>query len=377
MWLSPSPPLVTASTLGGAYPYTSELLALEGLQVPGSTPQPRSFAPAHQWAPYLNSHPDKLYARFLDRGLTYGFRIGFDRSKPLKPARQNLPSVKANSSAVNRYIEDEVALGKLRHTPQSSVSHISPIGILPKRNQPGKYRLIVDLSSPSGFSINDRIDPTLCSLKYASVAQAAEMVRQQGKGALMAKLDLKAAYRMVPVHPEDQPLLGIEWKGETFMDLALPFGLRLAPKIFTAIADRLAWALSMEGVHFSLHYLDDFFFCSTAGSLDCARALDVAIPLCDRLGFPVAPNNVKGPTTSIVFLGILIDSVKFTLSLPQDKLSRLKATISSWQSRRSASKHQLQQLLGHLNHAATVVRPGRSFLRALIEASKHPRHPTH
>lgn len=89
---------------------------------------------------------------------------------------------------------------------------------------------------------------------------------------------------------------------------SLPFGLRSAPKIFTAVADGLAWALACEGIENSLHYLDDFYFCGPASSLICVRALESAIPLCGRLGLPVAPNKVEDSSTSLTFLGILIDS---------------------------------------------------------------------
>ena len=178
------------SFLVGAYPYTSDLLTLESYQIPTAANLQAPFSsfttPIHEWEPILRSHPDKLFAQFLERGLTHGFRIGFDRSKPLKPAKQNLSSIRDNPSAVERYINDEVASGKLQPVPRSKAAHISPIGIIPKRNQLGKFCLIVDLSSPSGHSINDGIDPSLCSLKYASVAQAADMVRHLGKGALMA-----------------------------------------------------------------------------------------------------------------------------------------------------------------------------------------------
>ena len=74
------------------------------------------------------------------------------------------------------------------------------------------------------------MDSALCSLSY----------RIRGRsGALLAKLDVQSAYRNVPVHPEDQPLLGMEWRGDVFVDAALPFGLRSAPKIFNAVADAL------------------------------------------------------------------------------------------------------------------------------------------
>lgn len=85
--------------------------------------------------------------------------------------------------------------------------HVSAIGLIPKPHQPGRFRLIVDLSAPEGGSVNDGVSPALCSLQYASVVQAAQMVKQLGRGAVMAKLDLKSAYRMVPVHSEDRSLL--------------------------------------------------------------------------------------------------------------------------------------------------------------------------
>ena len=47
---------------------------------------------------------------------------------------------------------------------------------------------------------------------------------------MLVKADIKEAYRMLPIHPEDQGLLGIQWEGEVYTDKALPFRLRSAPK---------------------------------------------------------------------------------------------------------------------------------------------------
>ena len=87
------------------------------------------------------------------------------------------------------------------------------------------------------MSVNDGIDPALCSLKYTLVEQVAEKVFELGPSAL-AKIDVKSAYRIVPVHPDDRPLLGMLWQD---IDASLPFGLRFAPKLFNAIADALEW----------------------------------------------------------------------------------------------------------------------------------------
>ena len=309
--------------------------------------------------------------------MTSGFRIGFQCSSKLSSLPQNMGSTHCSPEEVDRYIATEVASGGLRLARQDEYVHISPIGLIPKPHQPGKFRLIVDLSSPAGGSVNDGIPAELCSLTYMSLDQAVQAVACHGVGALMAKLDLQSAYRHVPVYPDDQHLLAIRWRDSVFCDRALPFGLRSAPKLFTAVADALAWAMRCEGVHSPLHYLDDFFFSSAASSSECARALEIAVPLCHKLGLPVAPSKVVGPTTSLVFLGIHIDSVFQQVSLPGDKCSRLLAALSSWSDKRSASKRQLQSLLGHLNHASSVVRPGRPFLRNLIDTMKRLQQPHH
>ena len=201
--------------------------------------------------------PDQNLARFLEAGIRWGFRIGFDRSNPLRSAKSNHPSVNDNVAIVDKHIDDEVAAGRLVAAPAIQVS---PMGLIPKKGRPGKFRLIIDLSAPKERSVNDGIDPAHCSCHYAFVADAARRVVECGQGALLAKLDLKSAYRMVPVHPDDSPLLGITWKGSTYIDKASPFGLRSAPIIFSAVADGLARALFAEGARFITWTI----FCSAA-----------------------------------------------------------------------------------------------------------------
>lgn len=76
-----------------------------------------------------------------------------------------------------------------------------------------------------------------------SIDDVVAQILQGGKGSLLAKMDIKQAYRNVPVHPEDRCKLGMKWKEEILIDAALPFGLRSAPLIFSALADA---ALSVD-----------------------------------------------------------------------------------------------------------------------------------
>ena len=87
--------------------------------------------------------------------------------------------------------------------------------------------------------MNDAIDPRLCSLKYVTVDQVTKKAMQLGIGSLIAKIDIKSAYRFIPVSPLDRHYLGMQWYGQVYVDGMLPFGLRSAPKIFNAVADAL------------------------------------------------------------------------------------------------------------------------------------------
>ena len=125
-----------------------------------------------------------------------------------------------------------------------------------------------------------------------------------GRGALLAKLDVKSAYRLILVHPLDRPLLGIEWQGSVYVDGMLPFGLHSAPKIFTAIVDVLEWILRSQGVVHVNHYLDDFIIYGPPGSDQCAEQLQRTLAVCERLGIPLAGEKLEDPTECLTFLGI-------------------------------------------------------------------------
>ena len=165
---------------------------------------------------------------------------------------------------------------------------INCMGVVPKGHTPGKWRMITDLSFPDGVSVNDRIDSQICSLQYTTVDRVAHAAQCLGRGALLAKLDVKAAYRLIPVHPDDRQLLGFEWQGSHYVDGMLPFGLRSAPIIFTAVADAMEWMFRQRGVSMIDHYLDDFIIVGPPKSSVCGHALDPLLGMCKDLGVPLA-----------------------------------------------------------------------------------------
>ena len=125
-------------------------------------------------------------------------------------------------------------------------------------------------SGPRGASVNDGIEKELCSLKYVLVDEAMREVIVLGQGTQLAKFDIESAYRLIPVHADDRPLLGMR-REKTNIDLALPFGLRSAPKVFNAVADAMHWG-EQHGVKPMLHYLDDFLVMGAPSTRECKQA---------------------------------------------------------------------------------------------------------
>lgn len=84
------------------------------------------------------------------------------------------------------------------------------------------------------------------------------------------------------------------------------------------------------------------------------------------------PGKLEGPSTCLTFLGIEVDTQAFQLRLPEEKLTRLRGLLNSVMGRKAIMKRDLQSVVGLLQHAAKVVKPGRSFMRrlhALLAAS--------
>ena len=145
-----------------------------------------------------------------------------------------------------------------------------------------------------------------------------------------------------------------------------PPGSPVCPKIFNALADGLEWCVSKEGVPYIYHYLDDFIVLGPPGSPVCSQSLLTLKQLCSELNIPLAEDKQDGPTPVITFLGIVIDTVRGELRLPEDKLRRLTEEVQQRLGRKSCTRRELESLIGVLHHACKVIRPGRPFLRRAI-----------
>jgi len=119
-----------------------------------------------QWK-LLAEYPEIYFKSFNLEGVHTGFRIGFNRHSILELETNNMnPEV---PSIVSKYLQREVTLARMMKLPpyfQHPAIHISPLGIVPKKNKPGKWRLIVDLSSLTNTSVNENSYPHFCMSQW-------------------------------------------------------------------------------------------------------------------------------------------------------------------------------------------------------------------
>lgn len=341
---------------------------------PADPPPITSHAPRTPLRPQIFARflSNKAFVSELTQSLTYGFSIGY--TGPRTPlTTPNLRSALEHPQVVDEALHKEVAEQRMAGpytTPPYPNLRCSGLGVVPKKD--GTWRLINHLSAPLGNSINDYIDPLDYSLQYSTIDDAISICHTLGRGALMAKVDLKHAFRLCPVRRQDWHLLGIHWRGQYYVDKCLPFGLRSAPYLFNMVAEALQWILrEYFTVQHSFHYLDDFFFAGPADSPTCLRALEDMLLLCSAVQAPLKPEKVLGPSPVLVILGIELDTVQMQARLPEEKLTTLLEELHAFSllpsSNHTCTKRQLLSLIGKLAFACKVIPAGRIFLRRLLD----------
>ncbi|GAU99940.1 hypothetical protein RvY_10871 [Ramazzottius varieornatus] len=173
----------------------------------------------------------------------------------------------------------------------------------------------------------------------------------------------KAAFRLVPVRRQDWPLLGYKVLNDYHFDIVLPFGCRSSPFLFCLFSSAVHWILEKCTGHKNiLHYVDDFLI---SGHDECGRVINEMRRICEEFGVSLATEKAEGPSTVLVFLGIQLDSVAQTLSLPQPEIHEITQLIATWSDASSISRTELQSLIGKLQFAAKCLYTDASATRGM------------
>ena len=206
-----------------------------------------------------------------------------------------------------------------------------------------------------------------CKLRFHGIDRLVEFVNAKGRGCHVFKKDLRRTYRQIPIDPQDYPLLGLYIDGSLYFHTALPFGLCSATMICQCTTKSVAYILNTEGIFVDV-YIDDFYGAESSDS--SALSFQRMNSLFAELHLMDAPEKDTPPSHEMLCLGIWINTLDMTLSVPAFRVQELQLALHTWLNKRYFTKHELQQFLGKLSFVSACVRPGRAFMSRLLNAPR-------
>ena len=287
----------------------------------------------------------------------------------------NHKSASNNPKAIQKFVQkglaDNSILGPLNDIPFNKFV-VSPLGSVPK-SDPSERRTIMNLSYPKGASVNDVIpkDSYLGQsfhLRYPGVDQLINLIKLKGQGCALFKRDLKSAYRqLLRVDPGDIHWLGFSWNNKFYFDLTHPQGGRSAAMCCQRATSGIVYIFkSMNPSNEATNYLDDFAGAEVWEDGQADRAYSELGLVLENANILEAMAKSCPPSTIMVFLGILFDTVSMTISITAERLLEITGLLKVWLNKFRATKKEVQSIVGLLNFVAACVRPGRIFLARMF-----------
>ena len=328
--------------------------------------------------------------KFVVDGFSNGFSIEYHGPSKRQSRSNNLQLHVGNKTILWNKIMKEVSLrrvaGPYEDIPYKNFIQ-SPVGLVPKVGGDGT-RLIFHLSydfKEDGASLNGHTPRELCVVKYSDIDQAVhsilvlldEAIKKRAGSrdehpviVFMSKSDIKSAFRILPLSRGSWPWLimqaehPVTKKKYYFVDKCLPFGASISCSHFQRVSNALKHIMQKRMGSPVTNYLDDFLFIA----LMIIRYNNLAqqfIELCGTIGFPIAFEKTEWASQVITFLGILLDTKNFILSIPLEKRNRAESMLQLLLSKNKATIKELQALCGFLNFLGRAIFPGRAFMRRM------------
>ena len=317
------------------------------------------------WRALCANFEDQLILEYLE----YGFPLCIDKQTlNYNTDVHNHPSATQFPSDIDAYFEKEVKhkalVGPCKNIPFPV--HYSPLLSRPKPND--TRRVIVNLSSPYGDSVNDHIengwyDGASYELKYPSLDNIVNAVDELGPDVLLSKIDVSRAFRNLRVDPYDFDVLGLNWRGMTYLDISIPMGLKTGSALCQRTTDVLRHVMASRDVRV-YNYIDDVICVHKRQKADAE--FETLFSLFEFLGIPINPSKVVPPSKSLTCMGINVNLETKQLTIPQEKLLEILDMCRMYANKKFITKKQLQSLLGKLLYLHRCVPPARIFVNRLL-----------
>lgn len=185
----------------------------------------------------------------------------------------------------------------------------------------------------------------------------------------MATVDLKDAYLSIPVHSNDRKYYRFRWGKKHYEFQRLCFGLTTAPWVFTKMLKPIVAFFRKHGI-FVIAYLDDLLVLADDFQTAVSQLAFVKKTL-SLLGFIVSSKSMDVPSQIVKYLGFMVNSVDMTVSIPPDKLEKIKEKFRLALEFDNLSLNHFQSLMGFCSSTIIAVPFSRLYSRE-IQASIIP-----
>jgi len=282
-----------------------------------------------------------------------GYTIRFE-SQPVQSSVPESPILQGSQSLedVKGAIKNLLKLGAVRLCDLEDARFISSYFLLPKSD--GTFRFILNLKKLNEF----------IQAKHFKLEDGRTAAKIISKNNFLANLDLENAYFLIPMDESSSKYLRFIFQGQCFEFLCLPFGLNVAPQVFTKILKPVVKYLRNRGFT-SVIYLDDILLIGSSRQA-CAENIKASISLLESLGFIINyRKSMLEPRRRVEFLGIIYDSKKMTLELPEEKKQRMLTLLEQFKIGKDISLRQWSSFVGSINACCPAVEYGRLYTKEL------------
>ena len=163
----------------------------------------------------------------------------------------------------------------------------------------------------------------------------------------LSSVDIKSAYSHIPMSRSCFPFLQFRWKNRFFFYNSLPFGIANGPILFVRVTKGIMNYLRRNLIEI-LFYIDDTLI-KNASREQLLDDIKMTINVFEKCGFTINwKKSVLTPTQCLVFLGFVIDTVAFTISLTDEKKSDISQIVKKALSSKKVSVRFLGKIIGKL-----------------------------
>lgn len=286
-------------------------------------------------------------SRWVRRVVTNGLALRFSRPPRLRVIGRG-PAL----DGVCRNLVDAYVAKNALHRTCRRRGMVSRIFAVPKHD--GGHRLVFDLRS-----VNLLLSPL--PTRFTGHQRLRQLLPV---GSWMASLDIQDAYLHVPVHRSVRRYLCFVDADRCYEFHSLPFGLNLAPLVFTSVLRPVLLLLRQEGINV-LAYLDDLIVWAPSAK-SCERAVLRVTSVLQQHGFLINPKKSRPqPAQSLVWLGFRWDTTSGKARLSETNVGKISTQCKDVLARGQTTLTELQSLFGRLAFAAQLLPGVRYYKRSL------------